>query len=552
MEYYVNPKLDNFQMSLNSEIFIDKSNLIAKTNAVMRTRQRFVCISRPRRFGKTMAAEMLAAYYGRGEDASKLFNDLDIANHSSYEKHLNKYNVIMINMQEFLSQTDNAIDMLELLRAQVIEELRNSKRSFLTKKFHSLRLKLGSQQNNNDYKDKKSKNKNNIKIFIRLMKDTYRKTKLPFVILIDEWDCVFRARKLNADDHEIYLDFLRLWFKDQPYIGLAYMTGILPIKKYGDHSAVNMFREYSMTRPGRFLDYFGFKEEEVIELTSVYKMDMNEMEKWYNGYFADLGTPIYNPTSVSECLENKIFSSYWNNTETYEALKNYIVMDFDGLNNTIMQMISGYDVAVNPNKFTNDMFTFNSADDVLTLLIHLGYLSYNIKENTIRIPNEEVKSEFINCIEDLNDWGTVVNAIQKSNQLLHAIWNKEENIVAASVQEVHEQNTSILKYNDENSLSCVISLALYSANNYYTVIRELPTGKGYSDLVFIPRNNHPDKPAMVVELKWNKTVGGAISQIKEKNYLSALESYQGNLLLVGINYDKETKDHECIIESWEI
>ena len=550
MEYYFNPNLDNFQMSLNSEIFIDKSNLIAKTNAVIRTRQRFVCISRPRRFGKTMAAEMLAAYYGRGEDSSKLFNDLDIANHASYEKHLNKYNVIMVNMQDFLSQTDTVFDMLEMLRAQLIEELRNSKRNFLTKKFHSLRLKQNDNGNDNDL-NKKLK-KSNIKVFMRVIKDTYHKTKLPFVILIDEWDCVFRARKLNADDHEIYLDFLRLWFKDQPYIGLAYMTGILPIKKYGNHSAVNMFREYSMTRPAKFLDYFGFNENEVIELASEYKMDMSEIEKWYNGYFVDLGIPMYNPTSVSECLENGVFSSYWNNTETYEALKDYIVLDFDGLKNTITLMISGYDATINPNKFTNDMFTFNSADDVLTLLIHLGYLSYNMKENTVRIPNEEVKSEFINCIEDLNDWSTVVDAIQKSDKLLRAIWNKEYEFVAKGVQKVHEQNTSIFEYNDENSLSCVISLALYSASNYYTVIRELPTGKGYSDLVFIPRKKHLDKPAMVVELKWEKTAQSAISQIKEKNYPLALEEYQGELLLVAINYDKKTKHHECIIESWKV
>jgi len=278
---------------------------------------------------------------------------------------------------------------------------------------------------------------------------------------------------------------------------------------------------------------------------------MNEMEKWYNGYFVDLGTPIYNPTSVTECLERKVFSSYWNKTETYEALKDYIMLDFDELKEKITLMLSGVSLAVEAESFANDMITFDSADDVLTLLIHLGYLSYNFEEKTVRIPNEEVKREFVTSIKSLK-WTGVVNALRESDKLLQAIWNKEVDVVAAGVQQVHEQSTSILKYNDENALSCVISLALYSAKDYYTTFRELPTGKGYADLVFVPYKKSIDKPALVVELKWDKAVQGAIAQIKEKNYLSTLTEYQGNLLLVGINYDKTTKHHECLIESWEI
>ena len=349
----------------------------------------------------------------------------------------------------------------------------------------------------------------------------------------------------------MYLDFLRLWLKDQVYIGLAYMTGILPIKKYGNHSALNMFREYSMTEPRKFLDYFGFNEAEVKELTLEYGMDMCEMEKWYNGYFVDLGTPIYNPTSVSECLESKVFSSYWNNTETYEALKDYITLNFDDLKEKVTLMLSGISIPIEPRSFTNDMTTFNSADDVLTLLVHLGYLTYNFEKSIVQIPNEEVKSEFVVSIKSLK-WKGVVNALNDSDQLLQAIWNNKADIVAEGVQKVHEQNTSILKYNDENALSCVISLALYSAKNYYTIFREFPSGKGYADLVFIPYKKTIDKPALVVELKWDEAASGAISQIKEKNYLSALEAYKGDLLLVGINYKKDTKHHECIIEEWKM
>ena len=523
MGNYVNPGIRKFQMSLASEIYVDKSNLIAKTNALFDTRQRFICISRPRRFGKTMAAEMLAAYYGIDDAADSLFENLAISKHPSYEEHLNKHNVIMINMQEFLSQTSSVTEMIEMLQSSITDELIEY------------------------YPEIKYKDKTN---FIHVMKDTYQATKHPFVILIDEWDCLFREYKDDKEAQKDYLDFLRLWLKDQVYVGLAYMTGILPIKKYGSHSALNMFGEYSMIDPGRFLDYFGFRDFEVEDLSANYDVDFEEMKKWYNGYFVEMGTPILNPTSVSRSLENKRFSNYWNKTETYEALKDYIKLNFDGLKDKIILMLAGERITIDTGSFANDMTTFNDADDVLTLLVHLGYLTYNFEDKTVKIPNNEVRSEFVTAIKSLK-WNHVMDAIRASEKLLQAIWNKESEVVAAGIQKVHEQNTSILAYNDENSLSCVLSLALYSATEYYTIIRELPTGKGYADLVFIPRKKFADKPAIIVELKWDKTAKDAISQIKDRNYISALDEYHGKLLLVGINYDKETKTYTCVIETLE-
>ena len=520
MGHYVNPGTRKFEMSLNSEIYVDKSNLIVETNAFFDTEKRFICISRPRRFGKTMAANMLAAYYGIGEDAHPLFESLNVAKHPAYEKHLNKYHVLMINIQVFLSQSKSACEMITMLQSEVAEELIGANPEVKYRKETSL---------------------------IHVMTDIHLHTKRPFVILIDEWDCLFREFKDNVKSQKEYLDFLRVWLKDQGYVGLAYMTGILPIKKYGSHSALNMFSEYSMTSPRQFLDYFGFTDLEVEGLVSKYRMDFSEIEKWYNGYFTELGYPIYNPTSLTECLPSGKFSSYWNNTETYEALKDYVKLNFDGLKDKITLMLLGESIAINTRYFTNDMTTFDSADDVLTLLIHLGYLTYNFERETVRIPNEEVKDEFATAIGSLK-WNNVIDAIRDSYKLLQAIWNMEADVVAEGVGKVHEENTSILQYNDENALSCVISLALYSASDYYTVIRELPAGKGYADLVFIPRKRFSDKPAIVVELKWDKEAEGAIAQIKNKNYISALDEYQGNLLLVGINYDKKAKAHTCVIE----
>jgi len=521
MRMYVNSGFGKFKKSLNSEIYVDKSNLIAKTNALVDTKQRFICISRPRRFGKTMAANMLAAYYGT--EPCNLFEDLNIASHSSYEKHLNKYNVLMINIQMFLSKYKTIEGLLDNLQSTILAELFEQ------------------------YPDLKYRNKND---FIQVMNDVYHGSNRPFVILLDEWDCLFREYKNDTESQRTYLDFLRLWLKDQDYIGLAYMTGILPIKKYGTQSALNMFDEYSMIEPYRFLDYFGFTANEVEALTVEYGMDFEEMKKWYNGYFIDWGTPIYNPRSVKTSLINGHFSNYWNKTETYESVKDYIMLDFDGLSEKVTSLIAGNSIEINERSFANDMGTFSSADEVLTLLVHLGYLSYNFDEKKVRIPNEEVKGEFVSSIKTLNNWNHVVNAIKNSQKLLQAIWDGNADFVADGVGKVHEQNTSILAYNDENSLSCIIALALYSATEYYWTIRELPTGKGYSDIVFIPRKKHADKPALVVELKWDKSIESAIDQIKTKNYPSALTEYQGNLLLVGINYNKSDKIHECVIESW--
>jgi len=523
MGTFFNPSSRKFQLSLYSEIYVDKSELLIHTNRLFDTDRRFICISRPRRFGKTMAANMMAAYYGTNENSSELFNDLKIAKHQSYDKYLNQGNVLMINIQDFLSQSKSVDEMISSLKSKVTTEIMNAYPE----------LEVENQED-----------------FIQIMNDTFHMTQKPFVILIDEWDCLFREFKDDLDAQKTYLDFLRLWLKDKEYVGLAYMTGILPIKKYGTQSALNMFKEYSMTNPGRFLDYFGFSSDEVENLCHEYGMDFSEVKNWYNGYFIERGAPLYSPKSVVSALEDGLLDNYWNKTETYESLRDFINLDFDDLRNKATLLLSGLELPINTHSFTNDMRTFTSADDVLTLLIHLGYLSYNFGEKTVRIPNEEVKCEFFNSMRVLK-WHNVINAINASNKLLEAIWDFDSESVASGIEKIHEENTSILEYNDENSLSCVLSLSLFSAKDYYSVIRELPTGKGFADLVFIPRKKHFDKPALLVELKWNKTAEGAIDQIKKKNYVAALDEYEGNLLLVGINYDKKEKSHTCLIESFE-
>lgn len=521
MGVYLNPGNARFKRSCNSEIYVDKTELIALTNKVIDTEQNCICVSRPRRFGKSMAAYMLAAYYGKGCDSSEIFDRYKIAKKASYSKNLNQYNVIFINIQSFLSVANSVDEMIDAIQSEILGELREIFREQIpeNEKFLSM-------------------------AFDRL----FGKTGESFVFIIDEWDCILRERKYEVEDHKKYLDFIRNLLKDKSYVSLAYMTGILPIKKYGTHSALNMFDEYSMTDAGEYAQYIGFTEDEVKDLCNEYHMDFECMKNWYDGYRFPEASHIYNPKSVVDSIRRKNFGNYWTRTETYEALREYIDADYDGLKTVIVRMLSGEMCKVNTRTFQNDMGTFKTKDDVLTLLIHLGYLAYNEETESVYIPNEEIQEEFKNAVKGSN-WTEVINLIQASDKLLHATWNMDSHTVATLIDESHMANTSILTYNDENSLSCVISLAYYSAINEYTKIRELPTGKGFADVIFIPKK-HSEKPAMVVELKYDKSAQGAIDQIKEKEYVANLKEYQGNLLLVGINYDKGTKKHTCVIEKF--
>ena len=405
MGSYLNPGSASFRNSLRSKIYVDKSELIARTNELICTEQRYVCVSRPRRFGKSMAANMLASYYEKEENSDDLFGGLRISRAITYRDHLNQYDVIKINMQEFLSVTNSVDEMLGRLKRYLLFDLLDA-------------------YGNLHFRDSED--------LIQVMKDIFAKTKCPFVILIDEWDCLFREYKKDREAQKKYLDFLRVWLKDQDYVALAYMTGILPIKKYGSHSALNMFTEYSMTDPGDLAEYFGFTEQETSELCEKYEMNFDEAKKWYDGYHLmvhrQMGNEIcsiYNPKSVVEAMMRHKFGTYWNQTETYEALKIYIQMDMDGLKDSVIRMLAGEGVPVNVGTFSNDMTTFATKDDVLTLLGHLGYLAYDSVNETVRIPNKEVSQEYVNAISTMN-WYGVAESVEDSRKLLESLWALDE------------------------------------------------------------------------------------------------------------------------------
>ena len=523
MGFYLNPGNQGFWESIRSEIYVDKTGLIAYTNKYLNTEQKFICVSRPRRFGKSMALKMLAAYYSCGCESEDLFKGFKIEEEETFKEHLNRYDVIYLNMQQFLIEADAGKET-EYLEQEVLEELREEYGEILKGRESGLAIAL---------------------------RRIFAKTDRPFIFLIDEWDCVMRERQESEALQKQYLDFLRNLLKDQSYVALAYMTGILPVKKYGQHSALNMFWEYSMTNQYVFEEYTGFTEDEVKMLCGQYDMDFTQTSNWYDGYRFRKFKHIYNPRSVVAAMSCQDFSSYWTSTETYDALKIYIDMDFGGLRSDIVQMLGGERVRVNTLSFQNDMRNFKVKDDVLTLLIHLGYLGYDSEKEEAFIPNKEIIREFENAMS-VGGWSEVMNVLKASEKLLEATLNGEEESVAEALDRAHMEVASILTYNDENSLGAAIGLAYYSARKDYRLIRELPTGRGFADIVFLPLPA-VNKPALVVELKYDKSAQAAIRQIKDKHYTQALEGYAGEILLVGINYDREKADkqHSCVIERVE-
>jgi hypothetical protein len=389
------------------------------------------------------------------------------------------------------------------------------------------------------------------------MEDANAESGASFVVVIDEWDCIFRERPNDKAAQRRYLDFLRLFLKDKDYVALAYLTGILPVRKYGTHSALNMFNEFSMTGQGPLARLTGFTQEEVEALCAEHGAELAEMEAWYNGYLLSDGrgetVRAYNPRSVVHAIHMGSFGNYWTRTETYEALKVYIDMDAGGLREDVVALLAGDRRAMDADRFQNDMVDVRGADDVLALLVHLGYLGYLAETREVFVPNKEISDEYVTAMDGAA-YSEVARAVAASQALLGSAWDRDEGAVAEGVAAAHAE-TAHLVYNDENALSYTLSLAFYAAREHYTVVRELPSGKGFADLTFVPRPGARGgaKPAMLVELKWDEGAKAAIAQARERDYPAALKDYaQSNggpgLLLVALSYDKKSKRHSCEIE----
>lgn len=514
MGIYLNPGNEGFGESIRSKIYVDKTGLISQTNRCLNTEQKYFCVSRPRRFGKTMALEMLAAYYGKGCDSRELFRGLNIETDPSFEDNLNKYDVIYLNTARFLYEARGQ-NVIEYLTQRVLGELCEEFGEYLTGEERWLSIAL---------------------------RHIYAETGREFVFLIDEWDCITRERQEEEEMQRQYYDFLRDLLKDEPYVALAYVTGILPVKKFGVHSGLNMFTEYSMTHQWKLAEYTGFTEDEVKGLCKRFSMDFDEVCRWYDGYQLDSVGHVFSPVSVVNAMLSRRCSNYWTATETYEALKRYIDLDFNGLREDIVRLLGGERVRVNTWTFQNDMQTFRRKDDVLTLLIHLGYLAYDAEDEKVVIPNSEIADEFKTAIS-AGGWDDVASVFKDSKLLLENTLRGNEKEVAEALDKAHEVITSNLDCNREDSLVAIL-LAYWSARKNYKIIWEMLTE--CADILFLPLKG-TDTPAIVVELKFDKTAKGALQQMKDKKYSDTWENYSGEVILVGINCNRANK-RSCTIE----
>ena len=527
MGIFVNSGNGAFQVALNSEIYVDKTGLLKYTNRVMDTTSKFICNSRPRRFGKSITADMFTAYYGKGCDSEKMFTGLEISRQEDFKKYLNQYDVIHVDVQWCIGPAGGPENVVTYISENVIEELKEYYPEELSKDVISLPEALS-----------------------RINAATGKK----FVVIIDEWDVLIRDMAADEQVQVRYIDFLRGLFKrTEPtkYIQLAYLTGILPIKKVKTQSALNNFDEFTMLDARIFADYIGFTEKEVEKLCKAYDVDFDEVKRWYDGYLLK-GQQVYNPKAVVEVLKWKQFQSYWSDTSSYEVVVPLINMDFDGLKTAIIEMLSGSETVVNTRSFQNDTVSFTNKDDVLTYLIHLGYLGYDQNRKMAFVPNEEIRQELTAAVESTN-WNEFMAFQKASTELLEATLDMDEKKVAEEIEKIHMEYASVIQYNNENSLSSVLTIGYLSAMQYYfKPIRELPMGRGFADFTFIPKPEYRQNyPAFIVELKWNKDVQTALQQIYDKKYPVSIEGYTGDILLVAINYDKKTKEHSCRMEHYE-
>ena len=524
MGIYLNPGNQMFQRALNAQFYVDKSGLLSFMNARLGLDSGFVAISRPRRFGKSVDANMLVAYYSRGCDSRAQFEGLKIASDPSFEHHLNAHDVIRVDAQRLIGRGGGIQNLPETFQTCVLTEI--------------LR----------EWPDAQPYLEGDLAGALELAAEAKGSG---FVFVIDEWDCPMR----EADDDEAlqrrWLDFLRDLFKGAPYVDAAYMTGILPIKKYGRHSALNLFREYSVVDPKDLASLVGFNADEVERLCARFGMDYAQMKHWYDGYLIGPDrTHVYNPNSVACAIDSGHYSNYWTSTETYEALQAYIDMDFDGVQQDLVAMLDGQRVPVSVGHFENDMRTIRSKNDMYTLLVHLGYLGYDQLERTVFIPNEEIRREFAVSVET-GARPELARLVRDSRELQRRTLEGDTEYVADAVRRAHNSAAGPHYYNDEQSLRAAVKLAYIWSVDDYLRVDELPGGRGYADLAFVPKSGSK-LPPLVVELKWDKDADAAIDQIRAHDYPAALAGLSGECVLVGITYREGTDEHECTIEHVEL
>lgn len=526
MGRFINPGNEGFAKITQAK-YVDKTGLITLFDKTLDSTDGFVMVSRPRRFGKSFAAKSLVAFYSCSCDSRSLFEGYEVSRRENWDDHLNGLNVVSLDMTEIIKRTgpDHVSDGLENMLLEELRELmpEAGKRAVLA----------GD-------------------VLFAAFDDVVKETGRKFVFIIDEWDAPYRLAKGNRVAQDAYAELLRALFKGNTFtpavVAGAYLTGILPIKKYAHQSAVSDFNEFTMLDPGPYAPFAGFLDDEICALCEGFDLETDKVRSWYDGYelrFRGIAYDVYAPYSVMRACQRGRVGSYWVSTESFDSLLEYIDMDFDGLQEAITRAVSGEALRVDTHKFQNDLTSLCDRDDVLTLLIHLGYLAYDADAELARVPNEEVRLELARAIANSRH-PRLVEIMSKSARLLDDVVNRRAEAVAKRFQEAHEEEAAPLFYNNEQALRSVVKNSLVAAVDEYARIEELPSGKGYADVVYLPKRGSA-YPALLVELKWDKPVEAAVEQARERNYARVLQQLDVPALLVGVTYNAKTKEHVCHI-----
>lgn len=523
--------LEAYKLVRNDIYFVDKTALIEELFPVLGTEQRFLCITRPRRFGKSVMANMAGAFFCKAADGRGVFDSLDIASSGGYKKHLNQHNVIYIDFSEIPRNCTGY--------GQYIDRIQNGINLDLARAFPDMEIDIGQA-------------------VWDVLDEIFQKKNEVFIFIMDEWDAVFHMPFAARDERRDYLLFLKSMLKGKAYVELAYMTGVLPIAKYSGGSELNMFLEYDMAVKVKFSEYFGFLEAEVDRLYDVYirntkvlKIERAELADWYDGYHTAAGENVYNPQSVVCALADNQISSYWTSSGPYDEIFYYIRNNVDDVLDDLALMVSGEPVEIKLQGYAAVEAELNTRNQIYSAMVVYGLLTY--KDGAVSVPNRELMDKFEELLLTNDHLGYVYRLAKESARMLKATLAGDVQTMCRILKFVHDTESPIFSYNSEIELSAVVNLVYLAARDRYRVEREDKAGEGYVDFIFYPERKNMD--GIILELKIDSTPEAAIQQIKDKNYalrfkgkLGERRKYTGRILAVGITYNRKTKEHFCGIQ----
>ena len=514
--------------------FVDKTGLISATVPSIGIPRKYICITRPRRFGKTVNARTLACFLSRGLDAAELFEGLKVTEDEAAMQHLGAHDVIYIDFSALPDGCESYAQYLGAIRNGIISDLRE------------LYPDAGIAEDETD-------------LFLSL-ENAYNKAGASFCFVMDEWDSMFFNKMFSRDDQQAYLMFLKQLLKGKPYVDLAYMTGILPIAKHSTGSELNMFVEYSAVDDPRFEEFFGFTEQEVHGLCETHlamkpnaRVNYDSLAYWYDGYISEDGSRRFNPRSVVLALVDDKTRSYWTESGPYDEIYYYVRHNIGAVRDDLVRMVAGETVRAEMKNYAASAMTLTSRDEILSAMTIYGFLTYY--NGRVQIPNHELMLKFQDVMSK-DDMGYVAKLAKRSEQMLAATMRGDAREMAEIIEAAHDQEVPLLRYANEADLAALVNLVYLSARDRYFVRREEPAGKGVADVAFIPKNPaDKDCRPFIVELKAGVGADQALNQIRERNYasifadaLSGDEHFAASPLAVGIAWDEKTKTHECLVE----